>query len=173
MAERAAAQQRRRNEGEGMAWQTVLTACFAHAAPFWRERSSKGRSRFCRLEAIGRKQYFTLPEKHLLCSLKILIFSEKIFIQSFWTCIQCFWIRIQRFWTHIQKYWIKTFTGQRKNSSGFGRTICAVRKNYQAHAGGGTPFAASLMRTQVKTSPSKGIKCQKSKVLFCLSLRLK
>ena len=50
MAERAAAQQRRRNEGEGMAWRTVLTACFAHATPFWRERPLPDRSRFCRLK---------------------------------------------------------------------------------------------------------------------------
>ena len=88
MAERATAQQRRRDEGKGMAWRTVLTVCFAHAAPFWRERSSKGRSRFCRHWPIGRQPFFSLPKQGFLCSLKILIFPQQGFIQDIDGCWQ-------------------------------------------------------------------------------------
>ena len=67
-----------------------------------------------------------------------------------------------------------------KNFYGAKKKFLGLRKNYLRSSeklsnpcGRGTPFAASLMRTQVKKSPAKGRKGQKSKVLFCLSLRLK
>ena len=53
------------------------------------------------------------------------------------------------------------------------RIICALPKNHHIHTSSGTSFAANSVRTQVKKIPAKGRKCQKSKVLFCLSLRLK